>query len=325
MSVYTEQYGLTYEGVGASPDLTPGQYSIGLLNDSNALIYGGLTPASTGILISQTEIDTGSMAVQDQAVVGHDGQLFGIDTLPGMIITQTGWAYTPGLGQTAMDSYATLAGKWNDPAARLSNGTVQVLRAYYPGSGVVRRCYGRGRKIAYTLGMVNQGAVGFTAQFQAADSSWYSDTEFSVNLTQKPSFAGTLTPPMTPPLQLAATTNFQQNTAQNTGSMPTWPVITFTGPCSFPGLTYVNTPVTIGYNGSLRAGDSLVINTRPWVRTIKLNGKSVAGLLTGDPMVGLQLMPGSTLMHYTGQDFTGTATCIVQWRNASPMIGGTTA
>lgn len=312
----------------SDPVLSAGKYSIGTAKsggDSSALVYGGRLASDTGILISLTEIDTGTLTVQDQNVTGHDGMLFGVDTLPGMIITQTGLAYVPGQAAAAMDAYAALAGKWNDPAVRLTMGAIQVLRAWYPGSGTVRRAYGRGRRIAPTMGLAFTGQVPFTAQFQAADNSWYSDTEFSIELTQVPSFAGTLVPPMTPPYQLSATTNFQQNTAQNTGSNSTWPVISITGPVSFPVLTYVNTPVKIGYNGSLAQGETLVIDTQPWKRTALKNGKNVAGLLSGDPMIGLQLQPGSTLMHFSGQDFTGSSTCVVKWRNATPMIGGTTS
>jgi hypothetical protein len=55
-----------------------------------------------------------------------------------------------------------------------------------------------------------------------------------------------------------------------------------------------------------------------------LNGStSVAGLLTGSPMISMQAQPGSTVVRFTGQDKTGQATCVISWRNASPgMIGG---
>jgi hypothetical protein len=100
-------------------------------------------------------------------------------------------------------------------------------------------------------------------------------------------------------------------------------VITFAGPITNPGLVYAGTPVSVGYTGVLASGDTLVIDTRPWARTALKNGASVAGLLTGDPMIALQLQPGSTIMQFTGQDFTGTATCTVTWRSATLMIGGT--
>jgi hypothetical protein len=305
----------------SDPTLGTGQYSIGAEGSSSAFVFGR---GANSIQINSTQYDPGSVIVQDQAVVGHDGMNFGIDTLPGMVITQSGFSYTsPALTASAMDAYDALAGVWNDPSVRLQNNAVVCFRANYPGSAVTRRCYGRGRKILPTLGVVFQGQVPFTSQFQAADNTWYSDTASSQTLTSTPSFKGTITPPLTPPYQLAAANNFQQNVLSNTGSLPTWPVITFTGPCSYPGITFTSTPVIIGYNGILGPSDTLVIDTRPWARSAMLNGStSVAGLLTGNPMINLQLQPGATVVRFTGQDYTGHATCVVTWRNAHSLIGG---
>jgi hypothetical protein len=303
----------------ADPTLGIGQYSIGH-DGGPAYVYGR---GANSIQIQNTATDTGTIVVQDQAVTGHDGMLFGIDTLPGMVVTQIGFALTsPAQGALAMDAYSGLAGAWNDPTIRLTDNAVQVLRGYYPGSNVVRRCYGRGRKIVPTMGQVYQGVVPFTAQFQAADNTWYSDVPTVLNLTQRPSFFGTITPPLTPPYQLSASNIFQQNTIVNTGSLPTWPVITFTGPISYPGLIYVNTPVSIGYNGILRSTDTLVIDTRPWARTAMLGNASVAGALTGSPMIAMQAQPGATVVKFTGQDSTGQSTCVITWRNATLAIGG---
>ena len=305
----------------ADPTLATGQYSIGRDGSATAFVYGR---GANSIQIQNTATDTGTMTVQDQAVVGHDGMLFGIDTQPGMVVTQTGFAFTsPAQQALALDAYSALAGVWNDPAIRLADGAVQVLRALYPGSNVTRRAYGRGRKIMPTYGTVFQGVVPFTAQFQCADGIWYEDVQQTLNLTQVPSFKSTLVTPWSPPLQIAATNNYQQNAIVNTGSLPTWPVITFNGPVSYPGITYVNTPVSIGYNGILRNGDTLVIDTRPWVRSAMLNGNtSVAGFLTGNPMISLQAQPGATVVRFTGQDYTGTSTCVISWRNATAAIGG---
>ena len=304
----------------ADPVLTRGQYSIGTDGSSSALVFGA---GANAIYIAKTVTDTGNLTVQDQAVTGHDGMLFGVDTLPGMVVTQTGQAWAPGNGQAALDAYSALAGAWNTPVVRLTSGAVQVFRAWYPASNVIRRCYGRGRQIVPGSGYAAQGLVQFTSNFQAADGIWYSDTPSTLVLTQVPSFSGGLTPPLTPPYQLSAQTNFQTNTVANAGAQPTWPVITFTGPVSYPGISYVNTPVTITYNGILKAGQTLVIDTRPWARTALLNGVSVAGALSGDPMIGLQLQPGATVAHFLGQDYTGTSVCTITWRNATLAIGGT--
>lgn len=306
------------------PVLSDGQYSIGTPGSSSAFTYGGRVGSlANSILVTTTEMDTGSPTVQDQPVTGHDGQLFGIDTLPGMVITQTGAAYTPGGNYTAMDAYQRLAGAWNDPAIRLKNGAVAVLRARYPFSQVTMRAYGRGRKIMPTLGGVMSGTVPFTAQFQAADNIWYSDTESKISLTMLPAFSGGLTFPVTPPFNWELPVVTVQNTVLNTGALPAWPVISFFGPVSNPSVTIVNTPVTLTYQGNLGVHDVVVIDTRPWARTATLNtSASAAGSLSGDPMISFQIQPGATTLHYSGQDPTGTSHCDVAWRSAFAMIGG---
>jgi hypothetical protein len=306
----------------ADPVLALGQYSIGTDmpgGDPNTVVYG----YGTTCLVQNTLADTGSMTTQDTPVVGHDGVLFGVDTLPGMVVTQTGVAYANANGKAALDAFSQLAGKWLDPAARMVNGQMQKLRAYYPVSNVVRVAYGRGRKIQPTYGTANQGAVPFSAQFQAADCNWYADTESILTLTSVPSYLGTFTFPVTPPFQWAsAYLNYQQNALVNSGPIATWPVITFNGPISFPGIAYVNTAIAISYQGVLPAGQSLVLDTRPWARTALIGTASVAGLLNGSPMISLGLPQGATVVRLTGTDYTGTATCQIKWRNAWPAIGG---
>lgn len=306
----------------ADPVLSTGQYSIGV-SGGPAFTYGGRSGSyANNIQVATTQTDSGNLAVQDQAVVGHDGMLFGIDTMEGMAVTQSGQVNMPGQGAAAMDMYGTLAANWNDPAIRLANSKIVVLRAFYPGSAVVRRCYGRGRKIVPVMGLVNQGLVPWTAMFQAADGIWYSDVDNGVTLTKTASRRGGVPPPWGAPMLLAPASDATLNSVNNTGPQPTWPVITFTGNISNPGITYIDTPVSIGYRGSIGISDTLVIDTRPWARTALLNGVSVAGRLTGDPMISLQLQPGTTRISFTGQDYAGSSTVTVRWRSAFLSIGG---
>lgn len=308
----------------ADPSLSDGQYSVGVPGSGTAFVYGG-RPGSFahGVQIASTAVDPGDIAAQDQAVVGHDGVLFGYDTAAGMTVTQTGQVVTGG-GPGAMDSYSLLAAAWNDPLIRLQAGKVATLRARYPGSDVVRRCYGRGRKITPAMGSAAQGVVPFVASFQAADGIWYGDEEQSLTMTMITSGRGVASP-LTAPFRPAPVISKVDNVVVNFGALPTWPVITITGPVSNPGVTYPDTPVSIGYRGHLGASDSLVIDTRPWARTAKVNGGSVAGAVTGDPMIALQLPTGNTRVRFTAQDFAGLSVLTITWRNAFLAIGGSIA
>lgn len=301
--------------------MTPGQYQICRLDGANAVNYG---MGAGNIQIDSTAVDPGSVTVQDQPVVGHDGLLFGEDTMPGMVITQTGKALTsPSQGALALDSYSVLASAWNDPQIRLQDNAVQILRAYYRGSSVVRRAYGRGRKIIPTYGQVYQGLVPFQSQFQAADNNWYDDAQSSATVSIGIRFPRSVAPMRVPatlfPISLSSTA-----TVLVTGNLPTWPVITITGPVQNPQVTFRNTPVTIGWTGTLRNAQSLVIDTEPWARTFSIGGASAAGGMSGSPMIAMQLQPGSTVIEFSGIDWLGlaSATCKVAWRNAWQSIGG---
>lgn len=304
----------------ADPALSFGQYSIGKADtDAAALVYGR---GSNSIQVGNTAIQVGAIASQDQPMIGADGMQFGIDAQAGMVITQTGFAYTsPATGVAAMDAYSVLAGRWNDQSVRLANSSVQVLRASYPFSSVTRRAYGRGRQIQPALGQVMVGMVPFTAQFQAADNNWYSDVESSTVVGIPPSFRYSFTFPVIPPWGYG-----QSHTATGNlnvgGVVPTWPRIQITGPVYNPSVTFLGSGLTVGYNGSINLGQSLVIDTRPWNRTALLAGASAASGLTGTAMINLKLQVGSQQFQYTGVDYSGASFCTIFWRNAWLLPGG---
>jgi hypothetical protein len=305
-------------------DITAGQYQITRSTGANAFSYGR---GQSSIQIASTQADMGSVTVQDQPVIGADGTQFGIDTLPGMVITQTGYAmttpFTPG---PAMDAYSALAAAWNDPVVRMAPGAYQVLRAFYPGAASIRRAYGRGRKIMPTYGQANQGLVPFAAQFQCADNNWYSDAQFSATISAGPVIRTGMTFPATPPVSPAQAPYSVTGVIANAGPLPTWPVFQFSGPVTNPMITYVGTPVGIGYSGTLGAADTLVIDTRPWARSCLLNGVAAAGGMAGSAMIAMQAQPGTTAVILSGSFTSGfsstQAQCVIQWRSAYPAIGG---
>jgi len=304
-------------------DITSGQYQIVRSDGTGAVTYG---MGAGFIQIDSTTPDSGSVNVQDQPVVGHDGLLFGVDTLPGMVVTQTGKAYTsPSQGSLALDAYSVLASAWNDPYTRLVNNSYQVLRAFYRGSSVIRRAYGRGRKITPTMGLVYTGQVPFVAQFQCADNNWYDDAATTVVIPiQARGFSSIIAPVKLPTTTIPR--NLQNLVAVlNSGTLPTWPVFQITGPIQNPSVTYENYPLNIGYTGKVGPGQTLVIDTRPWVRSMVIGTASAAGGMFGSSaLIGMQLPVGQTIVKYEGLDYLGvsTSTCSVVYRRAWQSIGG---
>jgi Phage tail protein len=68
-------------------------------------------------------------------------------------------------------------------------------------------------------------------------------------------------------------------TLVNNGTAPIWPTFTFTGPLNVPILTAAGGQ-QIGYLGNLGVGDSLVVVTDPYKRSVQLNGTDRFTLLT---------------------------------------------
>jgi hypothetical protein len=416
----------------------------------------------------------------------------GVDFLPGMAITYTGQALAQNDPTTALDSYEAFSAAWTNQAVRRTPGATSVLRLSYPGSGGVRRAYGRGRSVTPTLGLVKQGWLGFVAEFDACDNSFYDDVLQTLRLGTALATTGGVAPPLTPPVVLAAqqsatnqlpaadadfelpwTQNWQPDalistmdrttakfntgsysmittitaagTAQfhysqflpiiagkvyglkcnviadsnttggtatlkatfynvlgvqvgspttivsgsvtsggfaflsgqytappsatqvefvvtyaspaagnvywdtwiatdgtyvnfgafNSGSVDTWPVITFKGPCTNPSINYRHTAKKITLKTTIKANQIAVIQTVPWNRCVGITtalsvdpfddlplSSSLAGYMRGDTLDDMALPPGLTLIDYTAQDVTGNSRCDFAWRNAWTSIGG---
>ena len=159
--------------------LADGQYEL-----DEALVFGN----GTTIRVAQVSWDPGSMNTQDAPVVQGDGVRMGADTLPAASLTITGVVVAGnGQGDAALDAYDQLAAAWLADGVRAAPGAYSLLRIRYPGSTGTRAVYGRGRKIAPTLGRVRQGLVDWVGQFDCASPWLYGDPPGTVTLTMMPS------------------------------------------------------------------------------------------------------------------------------------------
>lgn len=180
----------------SDPVLTSGQYSI------DGLVFG----AGQTVSIAKTVVNQGSPVAQDVQLVANDGRRMGFDVLPGMTVSFTGQAFKQGdTGLVELDAIDTLAAAWEKKSVRWTPGAFSTLRMFYKGSAVTRRVYGRGRNFTPVLGLVNQGYVPFTADFECVDNVFYGDVLNSFTFGTAYAFAGGgVAPPLTPPVALAA-------------------------------------------------------------------------------------------------------------------------
>ena len=99
------------------------------------------------------------------------------------------------------------------------------------------------------------------------------------------------------------------------GDARTYPIVTFTGPVTNPSVEMGD--VTIGMLGTIAAGGSVTIDTRPWMQSVTRVGNTGGASLTRNTrMARSGLAPGAYQAVFRGVDVTGGARCQVRWRSA---------
>lgn len=296
--------------------------------DADGLAFGRDTPIpvnsfDTGISDNRTADAERPMA---------DGTAFGRDfrdaRLLAFELTATSWtpaipaagfgAIVPGSDRVAevLDVAEQIESAWAADRIRLSPGAVQVLR--WQVGGRTRRVYGRTRKCSSKPDIVHAGQVSFVADFQTGDDLFYADDRRVVSIPVAIAANAWTTWPLTWPTfwHKAASGNVGMITVG--GTRATWPAFTIHGPIAQP-------EIVVGGYGSLKLNTSLTydqavyIDTRPWNRGIRReNGANLAGALDprSTPLPLLRVPPGTYSVALDGTDVTGTASLVVELRDA---------
>lgn len=217
-----------------------------------------------------------------------------------------------------LEAVSAMLQAWDGEAVRQRFATPAVLRTTQGGRS--RRFYGRPRKPAPAGSrLTRQGYTPVVCTFVCVDSTVYDDVEQVVRVNLVPPDHHGLVGPLTTPLTMTGegagkiAGDFTVG-----GTKPAWPVITIYGPITNPVCEVVGR-WKAGLNITLGAGERVVIDPRPWVRTVMRNGNaSVAGLLTrGTPRLKDMRLPlGRQDFVLRGTDPTGTAYMTVAWRDA---------
>ncbi|QKV74533.1 phage tail domain-containing protein [Amycolatopsis sp. Hca4] len=98
----------------------------------------------------------------------------------------------------------------------------------------------------------------------------------------------------------------------NPGTAPTWPVFTIAGPLTNPTFTNPATGDVISYTGTIEAGQTLVIDTSPFTRSVALNGVDRFGFLASAQWI--EIPPGGQVtVQFSG---TGAGTVTATWQYA---------
>ncbi|MEU2281200.1 phage tail protein [Streptomyces sp. NPDC013178] len=172
------------------------------------------------------------------------------------------------------------------------------------------------RVLAADRTYTTQGVSRASVQWYATDPRRYSITEQTA-VTGPPQPESGLTWPLTWPLYWGQTASTGDVNADNTGSAPTHPVITFTGPCTDPTVTDRASTRRLSYRITLTAGDELVVDTA--AGTVTLNGTASrrnTAAADSSPEELFAFEPGRAQLAFRPQAHATGARMTVRWRDA---------
>lgn len=301
------------------------QYELLYPSGETALLFG--TEDTQYLTLTPPQIEGGGEGtLGDQNRPGEDGRAFGTDFLTGKsisfemgVLTDRASTDQDVIHRANLDAIDLMSSVWEDRRFRDGTGTVGTLRSCQ--AGTTYRCFGRPRNFAEATGMfTRKGYTPVTAEFHLVDNNWYSDTLNSSTMRLVVPTGHGLIGPLKSPLSSALVTDANTGITVG-GTAATWPVIIFHGPVTNPSMWINNATgkILVKVNGSLKAGETLTIDPRPWARTVLRSDRaSLAGWLTaGSTMMrDMLLYPGVYDLHYTGTDPTVTSYVEVQWRDA---------
>ncbi|MFD3514918.1 hypothetical protein [Streptomyces sp. NPDC058657] len=276
-------------------------------------------------LLEPYEITVGDGDAGDVPMPREDGSRFGQDyrgqsTLTFEVGVDTVSAARTVLARHAanLDAVSAMVQAWDAEAVRRRFATPAVLRTVQ--GGRARLFYGRPRKCAPTASrLTRQGYTPVVATFVCVDDTAYDDVEqrLRVDLVPPP-HRGLVGPLRTPLTMVGESASRPTGDAVVGGTKAAWPVITIYGPITQPVCEVVGR-WKASLNLTLGAGERVVIDPRPWARTVLRNGNaSVAGsLYRGSPrLADMRLPVGRQDVVLRGIDATGTAYMTVAWRDA---------
>ncbi|MFJ4342694.1 hypothetical protein [Streptomyces sp. NPDC088915] len=276
-------------------------------------------------LLEPYEITPGDIDVGDIPLPRTDGIRFGQDWKAAATITFEVGVDAVDDARTQRDRHganlsrlSVMGQAWDAEALRRRFATPATLSTVQ--GGRARMFYGRPRKWAPAGSkLTRQGYTPVVATFACQDATAYDATERSVRVDISPAPHRGLVGPLRTPLTMTGEGSGKvPGEVVIGGTKPCWPVITIYGPITQPACELVGR-WKLGLDLSLGVGERVVIDPRPWARTVLRNGNAnVAGLLSrGTPGLGeLRLPTGRQDFILRGTDSTGAAFMTIAWRDA---------
>lgn len=251
-------------------------------------------------VVERWDVSEARLRTDDIATPRGDGVMMGQDFREPPTLSFDLWSHVNNEDDARL-ALTDLIRRWDASDVRSRGG--MVVRLTHPRG---RSVFGRPRKIAPTnINRIERGRAQVTAEFDAVFDSWFGES-WSAVVPLVPPLGRGLVAPLVEPLTI-------QGVALNAagfvvpGQSASYPIIEFRGPITNPSLHADGWVLRV--RGSLAHDDVLRVDTRPWVRSLSLNGRPVAGMLmpSSSRLRDVVLEPGFHSVQLRGTDITGTA------------------
>jgi hypothetical protein len=236
----------------------------------------------------------------------------GMDVLPGPT-----WSWDLHVNrQTVAEALATLRDFtrfWRARQTAETRQQVSVIRYCFEGQTL--RTYGRPRNFAAPPdNKILTGYVPINCTFRTVTPKVFEDVESVAEIPFVQSSSGGLRFPVRFPVS-AEPDGQREGGIFVGGNTATYPVIDIVGPILNPWVNWSG--VKRQFVANVPEGGTLTLDTRPWKKTITLNGVSYPGALGRRQYISdMTLEPGGHDVAFGGQSSSGLAKCLFKWRGA---------
>lgn len=256
----------------------------------------------------EPEVADYELDVDDALIPRGDGVFFGSDHFGGRTI-RFDITVNAATEAEVRAKAEQVVGAWRFENGRSTPGAVAELVA--PSGRLV---YGRPRRISAIETNAMFGRIDLIADFQTVDANWYGEERsIAIPLASLP-LSG-MTSPFVAPF---STSRVSDNSvvANVVGTLGVSPVFEIHGPITNPQIEIGGNVIAL--SRSVAPDETVVIDTRPWVRTVMIGSRSIAGSLTASStrLTAIRLTPGLHELALRGSSVSGSAVAVVRWRDA---------
>lgn len=257
------------------------------------------------------EVTTADADTGDFRAARTDGLLMGEDLLGGGQVTFGIDIATPDDESGALGLLEELRRVWRADEIRRTPGAVAELVSEWGRTG-----FGRPRRFAPGVQNVKQGFIPVVADFTLVSDLWFGQEQVE-SVSFAPSTGGGFTFPLTFPMVMASEADRSQAIRIGGETDTQHLVFEIAGPITNPSIEVVGV-ARLDFVTTLAYDEVLVVDARPWARSITVNGSSRAGALTpaSTSLSRLTLPPGTHEIALRGTDITGTSSLTTRWRDA---------